>query len=473
MVSITVIIIGSVFTYINLRALEEKVVFGNVISEFFDAILEMSRFEKNYFLYGKKEDDYRENLGFVNMAKELVAENRDGFKRFRSIVSVPEIEKALDEYKELMVKDFPGHKEDKSGNVARLEAKIRAKGNEIVTIAEEISKVERRHIRKLLLSSQRILIASISAFILFSVVFGYGLLRMVTKPLKLIENSMERISGGGFDRVSINSSDREITSLRDAINRMLRELEWRQRHLVQSEKLASLGTLLSGMAHELNNPLSNISTSCQILHEEIEEANIWYKKKLLSQIGEQTDRARDIVRSILEFSRAKELKKELLSLKDLINETILFVRGEVPTEVEIKVDVPDEIEIYADKQRIQQAFLNLIKNAIEAVPLEGMVAISAGRIAAMDIPSENAVRGGAVEIKIQDTGPGISSEILPRIFDPFFTTKDVGKGFGLGLFITHGIIEEHEGSIKVTSLPGQGVAFLIQLPQEEGPGKGV
>lgn len=274
MVSITVIIIGSVFTYINLRALEEKVVFGNVISEFFDAILEMSRFEKNYFLYGKKEDDYRENLRFVNMAKELVAENRDGFKGFRSIASVPEIEKALDEYKELMVKDFPGHKEDKSGNVAMLEAKIRAKGNEIVAIAEEISKVERRYIRKLLLSSQYILVASIISFILFSVVFGYGLLRMVTKPLKLIENSMDRISGGGFDRVSINSSDREITSLRDAINRMLRELEWRQRHLVQSEKLASLGTLLSGMAHELNNPLSNISTSCQILHEEIEEANI-------------------------------------------------------------------------------------------------------------------------------------------------------------------------------------------------------
>ncbi|MEW5768303.1 MAG: HAMP domain-containing sensor histidine kinase [bacterium] len=436
----------------------------------------MRRFEKNYFLYGKKEADYRENLRFVNRAKGLVAENREVFKGFEAIVSVPEIEKALNEYKGLMAKDFLGPEEADSHNVIILEAKIRAKGKEIVTITEEISKVERRHIRKLLLSSQRTLIASISAFILFSVIFGYILLRMVTKPLKLLENSMERIAGGGFDRVSINSSDREITSLRDAINRMLRELEWRQRRLVQSEKLVSLGTLVSGMAHELNNPLSNISTSCQILQEEMEEANIGYKKKLLSQIGEQTDRARDIVRSILEFSRAKELKKERLFLKDLIDETILFVRGEVPAGVEITVDVPDEIEIYADKPRMQQAFLNLIKNAIEAVPLEGMVSISASRITgeeAMDIPSERAVKGDAVEIKIRDTGPGINPDILPRIFDPFFTTKDVGKGFGLGLFITHGIIEEHGGSIKVTSRPGQGAAFLIQLPQEEGPGKGV
>ncbi len=478
--SLTVIIAGTVFTYVNLGVIEEKVVFSNVISDFFDTILEMRRFEKNYFLY-RKEDDYRENLRFVNRAKELVAGNKEGLKEFVSIVSVPEIEKALDEYKKFMVKDFSIHREVKSRSAIILEIQIRTKGKQIVTIAEDISKIEQKNIRILLLSLHRILITATIFLIIIGVVFGYVLLRTVTKPLKLLEVAMKKISGGRMERVSIDSPDREIVSLSRAFNRMLRELEWRQRHLVQSEKLASLGTLLSGMAHELNNPLSNISTSWQILDEEIEGATIKYKKELLSQIGEQTNRARDIVRSILEFSRAKELKKEMLSLKKLVNETIIFVRGEVPTEVEITVDVPEEVKIYADKQRIQQVFLNLIKNAIGAIPFEGIVTISARSIIgeeAIDFDKsvalnnqqalpEDAIKGSTVYIKIQDTGMGIGTEVLPKIFDPFFTTKDVGKGSGLGLFITHAIIEEHGGSIKVKSQPGHGAIFLIRLPQQK------
>ena len=148
-----------------------------------------------------------------------------------------------------------------------------------------------------------------------AIVIGQILSRMVVKPLKMLEESMGVIAEGKFERVSIDSHDREILSLANAFNTMLKELELRQRHLVQSEKLASLGTLLSGVAHELNNPLSNISSSCQILTEEIEDTDIAYKKELLSQIDEQTDRARNIVRSLLEFSREKVFKKELLQSK--------------------------------------------------------------------------------------------------------------------------------------------------------------
>jgi signal transduction histidine kinase len=154
-----------------------------------------------------------------------------------------------------------------------------------------------------------------------------------------------------------------VLSLTNAFNKMLRELELRQRHLVQSEKLASLGTLLSGVAHELNNPLSNISSSSQILSEEFDDGNREFKKELIAQINDQTDRARNIVRSLLEFSRDKEFKKQQLSLNGLLEETIRFVKGQMTGNVSVQIAVPADLMIVADKQRIQQVLLNLLKNA--------------------------------------------------------------------------------------------------------------
>jgi two-component system NtrC family sensor kinase len=298
------------------------------------------------------------------------------------------------------------------------------------------------------------------------------------------------IAEGTFERIAIDSKDREIVSLMNAFNKMLKELEMHERHLLQSEKLASLGTLLSGVAHELNNPLSNISSSNQILMEEFKEAREKqpsgplpldpdFTKELISQINEQTDRARNIVRSLLDFSRDREFKKESLSLKNLFTETIQFVKGQVPTEIGISLSIPEDIVIFADKQRIQQAFLNLIKNAIDAIsPGEGTITIKAVKRRAMD-DLENEKTGiynylkyrgkctldqDTVDIEIQDSGSGIPLDIISKIFDPFFTTKDVGKGSGLGLFIVHEIIEEHDGCIAVDSQPGKGTRFLIRLP---------
>jgi len=299
---------------------------------------------------------------------------------------------------------------------------------------------------------------------------------------------------------------REVLSLTRAFNKMLRELELRQRHLVQSEKLASLGTLLSGVAHELNNPLSNISSSSQILAEEMQESQVSspaephgdkggkdrrtppaepfldpvYARELVAQINEQTDRARNIVRSLLEFSRDKEFRIGQLPLRTLFEETIRFVKGQLPPLVSVTLDIPDELVITADKQRIQQAFLNLIKNGIDAISGEGSIAIKARMHHAIDKAGDDTgiynylkyrgkctLEDDTVDIEIRDTGGGIPADLLPKVFDPFFTTKDVGKGSGLGLFIVHEIIEEHDGCIAVDSEPGTGTAFLIRLPVKE------
>ncbi|MBS1126517.1 MAG: signal transduction histidine kinase [Nitrospirae bacterium] len=483
--TIVAVIVGlSLFAFVELRFIEKKVIFGDVISEFFDTTLEIRRFEKNFFLYGQQ-SDYLENIGYIEKAEGLLGNNTRGFESIADPQQIAKLKEDLRKYKGLIDLYASGKSKEISQENSLdeplqriiLEKQLRTVGKDIITVAEGISKTERKYIQSLLGNSQNIIIFSIISLILMAIIIGRILSHMVVKPLQMLEESMGVIAEGKFERVSINSHDREILSLANAFNTMLKELEQRQRHLVQSEKLASLGTLLSGVAHELNNPLSNISSSCQILAEEIEDTDISYKKELLSQIDEQTDRARNIVRSLLEFSREKVFKKELLQLRSLFDETIRFVKGQVPTNIAIVLDIPDEIFIYADKQRIQQAFLNLIRNAIDAMGDTGDIHVKASRHNAIDKVEEEAeiynylkyhgkctLEEDTVDIMIRDNGPGIPEEILLKIFDPFFTTKDVGRGSGLGLFIVHEIIDEHDGCIAVDSTVQKGTTFLIRLP---------
>jgi two-component system, NtrC family, sensor kinase len=485
--AVVVMILGlSAFTFFELDFLEKKVMSGEAISEFFDTTLEIRRFEKNYVLYEQR-SDYDENLQYVNRAGELFDANIAGF----AAVSTPEqiigLRDSIQRYKSLMEqyeKLIRRQKRRSTGSDSalkiRLAGDIRKTGKDIITVTEEMSRAERKSLQTLLASSRRVLIISISLLIVLVVIIGQVLAKMVVKPLKLMERNMEVIAEGKFENIRIDSKDREVLSLTRAFNKMLRELDLRQRHLVQSEKLASLGTLLSGVAHELNNPLSNISSSSQILAEEIAEGDLAYKKELVDQINEQTDRARNIVRSLLEFSRDKEFKDRQLPLRSLFEETIRFVKGQLPASVTVTLDIPEDLVITADKQRIQQAFLNLIKNGIEAIAGEGSVAITARKHHAIDKAGDDTgitnylkyrgkctLEDDTVDIEIRDTGEGIPVDLLPKVFDPFFTTKDVGKGSGLGLFIVHEIIEEHDGCIAVDSEPGKGTAFLIRLPVKE------
>ncbi|MEK6699212.1 MAG: ATP-binding protein [Nitrospirota bacterium] len=485
--AVVIMIVGlSAFTFIELNYLEKKIMSGEAISEFFDATLEVRRFEKNYFLY-EQLSDYEENIRYVTRAGELFDANIAAFAAVETGDRIISLRDNLQLYKDLMGRYENLIRRQKyqrtevdSALKIKLAGDLRRTGKDIITVSEEMSKTERRNLQLLLASSRRILIISISVLIVMVIAIGQIMARMVVKPLKLMEVSMEVIADGRFENIRIDSRDREVVSLTNAFNKMLRELELRQRHLVHSEKLASLGTLLSGVAHELNNPLSNISSSNQILLEEIDEGDREYKKELLAQINEQADRARNIVRSLLEFSRDKDFKKQVLPLKDLFEETIRFVKGQIPAKVSITLDIPGELGITADKQRIQQAFLNLIKNAVEAIAEEGVITVRAGQHRAVDKEREAyagiynylkyrgkcTVEDDTVDIEIHDTGPGIPPEILPKVFDPFFTTKDVGKGSGLGLFIVHEIIEEHDGCIAVDSEPGKGTTFLIRLPEK-------
>lgn len=461
---LTIMVGSAILTYGIVKRVEEQVAFGEVVEDFFNTILEVRRFEKNYFLY-RQEKDFLENQFYWHKIRELFDNNAAAL---RLVVSAPELEqlgRVIEAYNGHMGQlhayyldiaqgaDYPGGGRTQE----KLEEQLRSSGKELTEFGERTRGAVKNKIKALLKTTQSILLASMVCLFVSALAIAAILGRKVMTSLKVLEGYTKRISHGEFVEIAVGEGEQEIRSLLTAFNRMTKELQMRQHQLVQSEKLAALGTLLSGVAHELNNPLSNISTSAQILREEIEDDDLEFKKSLIGQIEVQSDKARDIVRTLLEFSRIKEVRKEKLLLKTMVDETILLIRGHAPSEVVITVEIPDDLQIIADKQRMQQVLLNLIKNGIDAVKADGHIWISARHIGVSTGLDE-------VEILIEDDGPGIDPEHVKRIFDPFFTTKDVGKGSGLGLFIVHDIVEWHGGTITVDSRPGLGTTFIIWLP---------
>jgi signal transduction histidine kinase len=258
---------------------------------------------------------------------------------------------------------------------------------------------------------------------------------------------------------------------------MLDDIETRNRHLLQSEKLSSLGTLASGVAHELNNPLSNISSSCQILMEELDPRSATGPLEWLQQIDSETQRARHIVKSILDFSKENRLDEMEVNLGQLIRKSLLLMGLEGSPRIETSA-IPNDIWIYADGQKLQQVFINLLKNAIDAGGSSVSIEVRARRMNAEDFQFPRGMvtgkrfcttssAGRVLVIEVEDDGPGIPAAVLPRVFDPFFTTKDVGHGDGLGLYVTQQIVDLHGGCVGIGSQPGNGTRILVCFPLDE------
>ena len=233
----------------------------------------------------------------------------------------------------------------------------------------------------------------------------------------------------------------------------------RTEQLIQARKLASLGILTAGVAHELNNPLNNISTSIQIVLEELEEDNIEFKRNQLLEAEKQVERAKDIVRALLEFSREKSLSFKRVQFKNLVEKAINLIIGQLPSEISVNMEIPEDIEVNLDPKRIRQVIINLILNGMQAMTEGGVLTIKAWE------GIENNEK--MFYFQVQDTGHGISKQNFDKIFDPFFTTKDVGRGSGLGLSISHSIIEQHGGRIEVESVLEKGSKFTISLPSND------
>jgi two-component system NtrC family sensor kinase len=233
-----------------------------------------------------------------------------------------------------------------------------------------------------------------------------------------------------------------------------RELASAQSRLIQTERLASMGQISAGVAHEINNPLSTILLYSHMLlkHHKQKDAQSEEVQMILSE----ATRCRTIMRGLLDFARQSRVAKEATNLATLIEEVVDNMRMKVKDSqvclgAEIQPDLP---EASVDADQIRQMLVNLIQNGIDAIDTTGKVVTSARK------PEDQE----CLEIQVRDTGRGMSPEVLSEIFTPFFTTKQLGKGTGMGLSIVYGVVKMHSGEISADSEVGKGTTFSVRLP---------
>jgi PAS domain S-box-containing protein len=225
-----------------------------------------------------------------------------------------------------------------------------------------------------------------------------------------------------------------------------------EQQLLQTEKLTSLGLLAAGVAHEVNTPLAVISNYIQMLARQLPGDDS--RQKIIEKIVKQTFRASEIVNNLLNFSRTGAAELSAVNLNEVIEETLTLVAHpfRAAQVTVIKTFAEQLPSVKGSSNRLQQVFLNLFLNARDAMPSGGMLEVRTS--------SQN----GSVEVEVTDTGVGITDDVLRRIFDPFFTTKATGRGTGLGLSVSYGIVQEHKGRIEVRSTPGKGTSFRLEFP---------
>ncbi|MBB1078183.1 PAS domain S-box protein, partial [Rhodoferax sp. 4810] len=235
-----------------------------------------------------------------------------------------------------------------------------------------------------------------------------------------------------------------------------KRLEETESQLFQSEKLASLGRLAAGVAHEINNPLTSILLYGNLMREKLETNHPLSSN--LSYILEDAERCKDIVKNLLAYSRQTRPAKNIFYLNNLISESLRLIRDQkLFMNVKIIKELDEcQILVNADKNQLCQVLINLIINAIDAMDGNGTLILKTYRDSA----------AGKAYIEVSDTGSGIPQENLAKVFDPFFTTKDVGKGTGLGLSMAYGILEENHGKISIKQTGPGGTTILLELPEE-------
>jgi two-component system NtrC family sensor kinase len=317
--------------------------------------------------------------------------------------------------------------------------------------------------------------------VLMTLGFGRIFYRWIVQPVRDLEQGVSRIATGDFDhRLDIRSGDEMedlakaynemSTKLRDIYRDLHNQVNERSRQLIRSERLAGVGFLAAGVAHEINNPLASIAFCSEALERRLselfegrrltgasrdhltEERDI--VAKYLKMIQEEAFRCKEITQKLLAFSRGGERKREKTDLADLIQGVLDMVqhlqncRGK-----SLVFEAATPLDAWVNAQEIKQVFLNLVVNALDSMEEGGTLTITSSHT------------GEAIELVFKDTGCGMSGEVLENIFEPFFTRSRTGKGTGLGLSISHRIVSSHGGDITAASAgPGQGSVFTVHLP---------
>lgn len=453
--NIVLILLVGFFALENLNVMLTKLRFVEIADDLNASFLEMRISEKNYFLYGDEaalfeiRNKINNTMESIEAVKNDIARaiGEDNLERLRDYLKRYAF--AVEEMRKSRSKDI------------QMETTLRSAGRKLREFSQATTKLEKRRVNEIISSSKKVLFYSFWAIVVVAILVSHFISQKILHSLRQIEKLAESISHGNFNGVREVKSvpGDEFGAVMNAINTMSEELKTREEELIQSKKLASLGVLTAGVAHELTNPLNNISMIAQNFVEYQDFLNRENRIGLMKKVEGEVERIQEIVRNLLDFSKPKEANLREADINDTVHKSLKLMQNTLDiSNIETKLSLrPGLPHVFIDDHQIQQVLVNLILNAVHAMSPGGTLQIS----------TEPGERGDMVNIAVRDTGKGIPPEFLPHIFDPFFTTKGVG-GTGLGLSVSYGIIKNHKGNVKVESTVGEGTTFTIELPAYTG-----
>ncbi len=442
-----------------LLQLQTKQHFLEVADTFMLELQQARRFEKNFFLYGTNLADA---LAHVHTAQQLMRVNAAQLAEVVGLAQVEGLQQEIQQYAQLLealLATTAASGETASGR-GPLEADLRRHGAAVLTQGLHLVHQERQAVAHMLALAKRVPLYFLAFLFVVMAFLAHKLSRQILGPLSRLKQFTQRIAQGETAPVPpTHGYQDELHDLTQALRTMVAELQRRQEIMTQSEKLRALGTLTAGIAHELNNPINNITLTAYGLRDEGASCHQAERTAMVQEIIDEADRLRGIVSHLLDYARESEVILEPVDLTQLLQETLLLVSKQVKLAgAQLELDLPPHLPVVqGDRRQLRQALLNLILNALDAIPPQGRIHIAAHPEGAE-----------AVAITITDNGLGIPAAILPSIFDPFFTTKPPGQGTGLGLAVSQGIITRHGGTIRVASKEGQGSTFTVILPVKKG-----
>jgi two-component system NtrC family sensor kinase len=451
-VCLTFIGILTVLYYRNIGGLRKDLITVEHFDDLLNDILELRRYEKN-FIYTGDTESLRENQLYLAKVENDSLKLADSIKGVIDEEGYENFRNELLSYKRTLQ---PSTDPSKKG-IGQIDVDaVREKGKDLVDCAQNLIQLNRQRIQETLSSTLRIPLAFLGTFFVLVFVLLQLITRGILGPLALVRKATEQVAKETFEPIVYKAKDKdEVSQLIAAFNKMADEIKAGQEQLLQSRKMASIGTFTSGIAHELNNPLNNISMTAESLMGEYHRLSPVEADEMIQDIINQADRASQVVKNLLEFSRTERPYLTHLNVQDVIEGTIKLVKNQIMvTGIELDVQIADSLPaIRGRRQDLQQALLNILLNSVHAMPDGGTISIRA-----------NLDSDGTVRIDLADTGDGIKPSDLEHIFEPFYTTKPVGEGTGLGLSLTYGIVRTHGGYIEVKSEMGKGTVFSIHIP---------
>ncbi len=446
--NIALIVLIGAFAIQNLNLMLTKLRFVEIADDLNASFLELRLSEKNYFLYKDESALFDINEKIVKTMASIDALSGD-ISRAIGKDNLILLKTYLEKYSDI-VKQTRIH-----GRTEELQIALRTEGKKLKEFSETITLLERKRVNDIITSSKRVLFYSFWAILSFAVLMSHFISQKIVKSLREIEKFTATISSGNFRKIEGVQSKDEFGSVINAINRMSEELSHREEQILQSKKLSSIGILTAGVAHELTNPLNNISMIAQTYAEVYDKLSNEDRIGFMNKVEAETERIREIIKNLLDFSKPKEANLTEADINAVVRKTLGLVQNMLDvSNIDTRVNLEEALpKLLIDEHQIQQVLVNLVTNAVQAMPSGGKLFIS----------SRAGANRESVEITVMDSGKGILPEFLPHVFDPFFSTKGEG-GTGLGLSVSYGIIRNHKGDIRVESKPGVGTTFTIELP---------